>query len=195
MPHRCLLSFATSSCWMWTRPPTLHDSACLTDILAPQPSQVAGLSIRKWLYLRRTLSLHLSANRLVPFNQCGNTKSHAPAAQFELSRLATEGLSQPWRLRKSRSSLSRAFLAACPASLAQLQFILRSKWAPASTRETVRWQVAASEAKWTLRTVSTGLQIASPPCLTPWVRSWWYPPALGLLAAFKQSRLINDLPS
>jgi hypothetical protein len=124
------------------------------------------------------LSLHSSIDRPVPFNKFGNTESHAPAAQFQLSRLATEGLSRPRQLRKSCLSLSQAFLAACPASLVQLQCVLRSNWAPASTRETVRWQVATSEVEWALRAVSTGVRIASPPCLTPWVRSWWYPPSI-----------------
>jgi hypothetical protein len=33
------------------------------DILAPQPSQAAGISSGEWLYRRRTLSLHSSADR------------------------------------------------------------------------------------------------------------------------------------
>ena len=81
-PHRCHHSSATSSCRIWTRPPTLHESACSTVILAPQPLQAAGISSGEWLYLRRMLSLHLSANRPVPFNRFGNTDSQAPAAQF-----------------------------------------------------------------------------------------------------------------
>ena len=75
MPHRCHHSSATSSCRIWTRPPTLHESACSTVILAPQPLQAAGISSGEWLYLRRMLSLHLSANRPVPFNRFGNTDS------------------------------------------------------------------------------------------------------------------------
>ncbi len=118
MPHRCCHSSATSSCRIWTRPPTLHESACSTVILAPQPSQVVGISSGEWLYLRRTLSLHSSADRPVPFNRFGNMDSHAPAAQFRLSRLATEGLSRPRPSRKSCSLMSRDLLAACPASMA-----------------------------------------------------------------------------
>ncbi len=68
VPHRCLHSSTTSSCWIWTRPPTLLDSACLTNILAPQPLQAAGISNGEWLYLQQTLSLHSSADRPVPFN-------------------------------------------------------------------------------------------------------------------------------
>ena len=55
-PHRCLHSSATSSCRICTSPPVLHDRACSTVILAPQPSQAAGISSGEWLYRRRTLS-------------------------------------------------------------------------------------------------------------------------------------------
>ena len=108
VPHRCLHSSATSSCRICTSPPVLHDRACSTDILAPQPSQAAGISSGEWLYRRRTLSLHSSADRPVPFNRFGKTESHAPAAQFSLSRLATAGLSRPRRSRKICSSWSRS---------------------------------------------------------------------------------------
>jgi hypothetical protein len=138
MPHKCLHSSATSSCWIWTRLPTLHDSACLTNILAPQPLQAAGKSNGVWLYLRQTSSLYLSANRPVPFNQFGKTVSHAPAAQFQLSHFATEGLSRLQRLRKSRLVSSRAFLAACPALVAQWRCAPRSNRAPAPTKDTLR---------------------------------------------------------
>jgi hypothetical protein len=180
VPHRCLHSSAT----IRTRPPTLHDSACSTNIFALQPLQAAGISNGVWLYPRRTLSLHLSTNRLVPFNRFGKTESHASAAQFQLSRLATEGLSRPQQSRKSRSASSQAFLAACPALVAQWRCAPRSNRDPAPTRDTVRWRIAASEAKWTLRAVSTRLRMASPPCLTPWVRSWPYSPPI----------LVNGIP-
>jgi hypothetical protein len=99
VPHKCLHSSATSSCQICTSPPILHNRACSTVILAPHPSQAAGISSGEWLYRRRTLSFHSSADRPVPFNRLAKTKSHAPAAQFCLSRLATAGLS---RLRRSR---------------------------------------------------------------------------------------------
>ena len=122
VPHRCLHSSATSSCRICTSPPVLHDRACLTVILAPQPSQAAGISSGEWLYRRRTLSLHSSADRPVPFNRFGKTESHAPAAQFCLSRLAsTAGLSRPRRSRKICSSWSRSLQAAAPASVAHIQ--------------------------------------------------------------------------
>ena len=149
-PHRYRHSSATSSCRIWTRPPTLHESACSTVILTPQPSQAAGISSGEWLYLRRTLSLHSSADRPVPFNRFGNTDSHAPAAQFRLSRLATEGLSRPRPSRKSCSSMSRDFLAACPASMAHERCAPWSNLMSLRTSDTVRWRVAASEAEWTL---------------------------------------------
>jgi len=85
VPHKCLHSSATSLCRMCTNLPVLHDRACSTVILAPQPSQAAGISSGEWLYRRRTLSLHLSADRPVPFNRFGKTESHSPAAQFCLS--------------------------------------------------------------------------------------------------------------
>jgi hypothetical protein len=44
VPHKCLNSSATSLCRICTRPPVLHDKACSTVILAPQPSQAAGIS-------------------------------------------------------------------------------------------------------------------------------------------------------
>ena len=100
MPHKCLHSSATSSCRICTSPPVLHDRVCSMVILAPQPSQAADISSGEWLYWRQTLSLHLFADRLLPFNRFGNTQSHVPVvAQFRLSRLATAGLS---RLRRSR---------------------------------------------------------------------------------------------
>ena len=80
--HRCFHSSAISSCRMCTMPPVLHDRACSIVILAPQPSQVLGISSREWLYRSLTLSLHSSADRPVPFNRLGKTESHAPAAQF-----------------------------------------------------------------------------------------------------------------
>ena len=58
--------------------PILHDSACSTDILAPEPSHAVGMSNAEWLSLRRTVSLHLVTNRPVPFNRLGITESHAP---------------------------------------------------------------------------------------------------------------------
>jgi hypothetical protein len=118
VPHKCLHSSATSSCRICTSPPVLHDRACSTVILAPQPSQAAGISSGEWLYRRRTLSLHSSADRPVPFNRFGKTESHAPAAQFCLSRLATAGLSWPRRSRKICSYWSRSLRAAAPASVA-----------------------------------------------------------------------------
>ncbi len=51
VPHKCLHSSATSSCRMFTSPPVLHDRVCSTVILAPQPSQAAGISSGEWLYL------------------------------------------------------------------------------------------------------------------------------------------------
>jgi hypothetical protein len=84
--HRCLHSSTTSSCRMCTNPPVLHDRACSTVILAPQPSQALDISSGEWLYCSLTLSLHSSADRPVPFNRLGKTESHAPAAQFCLSR-------------------------------------------------------------------------------------------------------------
>jgi hypothetical protein len=107
VPHKCLHSSATSSCRICTSPPILHDRACSMVILAPQPSQAAGISSGEWLYRRRTLSLHSSADRPVPFNRFRKTKSHAPAEQFCLSRLATAGFSRP-RSRKICSSWSRS---------------------------------------------------------------------------------------
>jgi len=104
VPHKCLHSSATSSCRICTRPPVLHDRACSTVILAPQPSQAVGISSGEWLYRSRTLSRHSSADRPVPFNRLGKTKSHAPAAQFRRFLLATEGLSLPWHPRKICSS-------------------------------------------------------------------------------------------
>jgi hypothetical protein len=126
VPHKCLHSSATSSCRICTSPPVLHDRACSADILAPQPSQAAGISSGEWIYRRRTLSLHSSVDRPVPFNRFGNTDSHAPAAQFRLSRLATEGLSWPRASRKSCSSMSRILLAACPASVSRQKWDRRS---------------------------------------------------------------------
>ncbi len=158
----------------------MHDSACLTNILAPQLLQAAGISNGEWFYLRRTLSLHSPTDRPVPFNQFGNTESHAPAAQFRLSRLTTERFSRPRWSRKSRSSESQDFLATCPALVAQWQCAPRSNWVSESTRDTIRCQVAASEVEWTLGVVSTGLWIASLPCLMPWVRSRWYPPSISV---------------
>ncbi len=79
-PHKCRHSSATSSCRICTRPPVLHDRACLMVILVPQPLQAVGISSGEWLYCRRTLSIHSSANRPVPFNRLGSTESHAPAA-------------------------------------------------------------------------------------------------------------------
>jgi hypothetical protein len=121
VPHKCLHLSATSPCRICTSPPVLHDRACSTVILAPQPSQAAGISSGEWLYRRRTLSLHSSADRTVPFNQFGKTESHAPAAQFRLSRLATAGLSRPRRSRKICSSWSRSLRAAAPASVAHVR--------------------------------------------------------------------------
>ena len=104
VPHKCLDSSATSSCQICTNPPVLHDRACWTVILAPQPSQAAGIvSSGEWLYHRRKLSLHSFADRPLPFNRFGNTESHVPAAQFHLSHLAMTGLS---RLRRSRKICS-----------------------------------------------------------------------------------------
>ena len=62
VPHKCLHSSTTSSCRICTRPPVLHDRASSTVILAPQPLQAEGISSGEWLYCRRTISLHLSAN-------------------------------------------------------------------------------------------------------------------------------------
>jgi len=121
VPHKCLHSSATSSCKICTSLPVLHDRACLTVILAPQPSQGAGISSGEWLYRRRTLSLHSSADRPVPFNRFGKTKSHAPAAQFRLSCLTTAGLSRLQRSRKICSSWSRSLQAAVPASVAHIR--------------------------------------------------------------------------
>jgi hypothetical protein len=80
--HRCLHSSATSSCLMCTKPLVLHDTVFSTVILALQPSQALGISSGECLYRSLTLSLHSSADRPVPFNRLGKTKSHAPAAQF-----------------------------------------------------------------------------------------------------------------
>ncbi len=110
VPHKCRYSSATSSCRICTRPPVLHDRACSMVILVPQPSQAVGISSGEWLYRRRTLSLHSSADRPVPFNRLGSTESHAPAALFHLSRLATEGLSWPRRLIKICSFLEPILL-------------------------------------------------------------------------------------
>ncbi len=121
VPHKCLHTSATLSCRICTSPPVLHDRACSTVILAPQPSQAAGISSGEWLYCRRTLSLHSSADRPVPFNRFGKTKSHAPAAQFRLSRLTTTGLSRPRWSRKICSSWSRSLQAAAPASVAHIR--------------------------------------------------------------------------
>ncbi len=121
VPHKCLHPSATSSCRICTSPPILHDRACSTVIVARRPSQAAGISSGEWLYCRRTLSLHSSADRPVPFNRFGKTKSHAPAAQFHLSRLATEGLSRLRRSRKICSSWSRSLRAAAPASVAHIR--------------------------------------------------------------------------
>ncbi len=116
--HKCLHSSATSLCQICTSPPVLHDRACSTVILAPHPSQAVGISSGEWLYRRGTLSLHSSADRPVPFNRFGKTESHAPAAQFRLSRLATAGLSRPRRLRKNCSSWSGSLrTATAPASV------------------------------------------------------------------------------
>jgi hypothetical protein len=112
VPHKCLHSSATSSCRICTSPPVLHDRACSMVILAPQPSQAAGISGGEWLYHRRTLSLHSSADRPVTFNRFGKTDGHAPAAQFRWSRLATAGLSRPRWSRKICSSWSRSLQAA-----------------------------------------------------------------------------------
>ena len=98
--HKCLHSSTTSSCPICTSPPVLHDRACLMVILAPQPSQAAGISSEEWLYRRRMVSLHSSADRPVPLNRLGKIKSHAPVAQFCSSRLATAGLSWLWWSRK-----------------------------------------------------------------------------------------------
>jgi hypothetical protein len=95
VPHKCLHSSAISSCRICTKPPILHDRACSTVVLAPQPLQAAGISSGEWLYHRQTLSLHSSANRTVPFNQFGKTESYVPAAQFHLFRLAMEDLPLP----------------------------------------------------------------------------------------------------
>ncbi len=81
MPHRCLHSSATSLCRICTKLTILHDRVCSVDNLAPQPSQVAGISNGEWLYLRRTLSLYSSINRSVPFNLLGKTESHTLASQ------------------------------------------------------------------------------------------------------------------
>ena len=108
VPHnKCLHSSATSSCRMCTNQPILHDRACSTDILTPQPSQAAGISSGEWLYRRRMLSLHSSVDRPVPFNQFGKTESHAPAAQFCLSCLATDRVC-PGRGGRGRSAHSGA---------------------------------------------------------------------------------------
>ena len=98
-----IITSATSSCRICTRPPVLLDRACSTDILAPQPSQVAGISNRDWLYLRRRLSLHSSANRPVTFNQpCTSVtvpfvpshhKWFAPAASLKEDLLILESIS------------------------------------------------------------------------------------------------------
>ncbi len=137
--HKCLHSSATSSCRICTSPPVLHDRACSTVILAPQPSQAAGISSGEWLYHRRTLSLHTSADRPVPFNRFGKTESHAPAAQFRLSHLATAGLSQPRRSRKICSSWSRSLRAAAPALVAHIRCAPGSNRVSESTRDTVKW--------------------------------------------------------
>ena len=98
--HRCLHSSATSSYRMCTKLPVLHDRACSTVILALQPSKALGISSGEWLYRSLRLSLHSSADRPVPFNRLGKTESHVPAAQFCVSRLATDGLSWPGWSRK-----------------------------------------------------------------------------------------------
>jgi hypothetical protein len=121
VPHKCLHLSATSSCRMCTSPPVLHDSACSTVILALQPSRAAGIFNGEWLHRRRTLSLQSIAGRPLPFNQFWNTKSHVPAAQFCLSRLATAGLSRPQRSRKICSFWSRSLRAAAPASVVHIQ--------------------------------------------------------------------------
>jgi hypothetical protein len=121
VPHKCLHSSTTSSCQICTSPPVLHDRAYSTVILAPQPSQAAGISSGEWLYRRRTLPLHSSADRPVSFNRFGKTESHAPVAQFCLSRLATASFSRPRRSRKICSSWSRSLQAAAPALVAHLR--------------------------------------------------------------------------
>ena len=75
VPHKCLHSSATSSCRICTSPPILHDRACSMVILAPQPSQAAGISSGEWLYRRRTLSLHSSADRPVHSTDSGRPKA------------------------------------------------------------------------------------------------------------------------
>jgi hypothetical protein len=67
VPHKCFHSSATSSCRICTSPPVLYDRACSMVILAPRPSQATGISSGEWLYRRRTLSLHSSTNRPLPF--------------------------------------------------------------------------------------------------------------------------------
>ena len=91
-------------------------------ILAPQPSQAADISSGEWLYWRQTLSPHLFADRLLPFNRFGNTQSHVPVvAQFCLSRLATAGLSRLRRSRKICSFWSQSLQAAKPALVAHVR--------------------------------------------------------------------------
>ena len=118
--HNCLHSSATSLCRICTSPPVLHDRVCLTVILAPQSSQMAGISSREWLYRRQTLSLHSFANRLLPFNRLGNTESHVQAAQFHLSRLATAGFSWLRCSTKICSFWSQSLQAPNPALMAHV---------------------------------------------------------------------------
>jgi hypothetical protein len=101
-----------------------------------------------------------------------------PCIRFHLSHLATEGLSRPQQLMKICSFWSRSFQAARPAAMAHCRCVPRSNRVWASTSDAVRWRVAASKAVRTLGAVSTGLRIASPPSLMPWVRSWWYSPSI-----------------
>ena len=58
-------------CRMWTRPPFLHDKACLTVILAPHLSQCCGMSSGTWLYPNRTLSRHLFLDMMVLLRRLG----------------------------------------------------------------------------------------------------------------------------
>jgi hypothetical protein len=53
----------------------LHDRACSTVNWQLHPSHLSGISIGWRLYLSRTLSLHSSADILVPFNRLGTTVS------------------------------------------------------------------------------------------------------------------------
>ncbi len=96
------------------------------------------------------LSLHLSADRPVPFNRFGNTKSHAPAAQFQSSRLATEGFFPTAAVEEELLSVELSL--PCRMSSLGGTVVMRPKveLGP-GTHEgyPIKWQVAAIEADWT----------------------------------------------